>query len=278
MKTAFNSDKRIGIQAVRRALILLEALAEAEGGLALSDLSKQRRLNKSTAYQLLTTLHASGFVEKDPTTRRYRLGAKVLEIARSFLDSSDLIARSEALLREIRGRTGETATLNLLAGDHRITAARAESPHPLRLSASLGELAPLLRGAGGKAIAAFLPKELRKSLIAQAEKKGELGKGQARAVVKELRKVRARGYSVTLGEHVPGGFGIAVPLFDEAHQVIGSLGLSGPIERLTPSLRKEAIMLLHRASGQLSLARDHKVLATTQRRTDISKRTEVAYG
>lgn len=252
MKTVFSNGKRTGVQAVRRALKLLEVLAVAQGAAALADLSQRARLNKSTTYQLLATLKSSGFVEKDEESRRYRLGLKVLQIARSFLDNSNLIFRSEPQLREIRDRTGETATLYLLYGDHRVTVARVESPHAIRRCVSVGEAAPLSKGAGGKVILAFLSGSQVRSILARAHRSSGPAKGAKAALAKDLAKIRAQGFAWTFGEHVPGAFGVAVPLFDGSARIIGSLALSGPIERLTPTLERKAVEILRRAASRLS--------------------------
>jgi len=180
METKFSDNKQTGVQAVRRALDLLIALARASGEASLTQLTQSSGLNKSTAYQLLAALRARGFVERDNETRHYRLGPTVLEIAASFLDESDLITRAEPVLKEIRDRTGETVTLHLLVGDQRVTVAKAESPNTLRRAAALGEVAPLLRGSAGKCILAFMGPRRIQSTISRAQRSGSLKKSETR--------------------------------------------------------------------------------------------------
>lgn len=55
MKTKFSNSKR-NVQAVARALSLLQAVAQNSEGSILTELSREEGLNKSTAYQLLATL------------------------------------------------------------------------------------------------------------------------------------------------------------------------------------------------------------------------------
>lgn len=151
MKTQFSHRKQ-KVQAVTRALSILQAVARKSEGSALTQLSREVGLNKSTAYQLLATLESEGLVEKDKESQRYRIGTKVLDIATTFLNGSDLIVNARPLLRIVRDQTGETATLRLLVGEHRVTVAKEESVHSIRRSVPWGEVAPLIRGAGGKAI------------------------------------------------------------------------------------------------------------------------------
>lgn len=268
----FSDNKPTGVQAVRKALDLLIALARTGGESTLTELVRRVGLNKSTAYQLLAGLRAKGFVEKNNETHRYRLGPTVLEIAASFLDESDLITRAEPVLKQIRDRTGETATLHLLVGDQRVTVVKAESPNPIRRTVSLGDVAPLLRGSGGKSILAFMGPRRIQSVISRLQRSGALKKTETQAFLKEMESIRTKGFSVNRGEHVPGGFGISVPLFGPGGEVIGSLGLSGPLGRLTPSLRNLAVELLTQAARRINEPRSLAMLRLKAAEPDTGRR------
>ncbi len=250
MKTAL-VNKQTGVQAVRRALDLLIALARTGGEASLAMLNQSASLNKSTAYQLLAALRARGFVEQDNETRRYRLGPTVLEIAASFLDESDLITRAEPALKQIRDRTGETATLHFLVGDQRVTVAKAESANTLRRAAALGEVAPLLRGSAGKCILAFMGPRRIQSIMSRAQRSGALKKSATQLFLKNLQAIRTKGFWINRGEHAPEGFGVGVPLFGAGGEVIGSLALSGPLQRLTAPLRDLAVEMLTEAARKI---------------------------
>jgi DNA-binding IclR family transcriptional regulator len=267
-----SDSKQSGVQAVRRALDLLLALSRAGGEASLTQLRQSAGLNKSTAYQLLAALRARGFVEQNNETRRYRLGPTVLEIAASFLDESDLITRAEPVLKQIRDRTGETATLHLLVGDQRVTVAKAESSNTLRRTAALGEVAPLLRGAAGKCIVAFMGARRIQSIISRAQKSAALKKSETQFFLKTLQTIRTKGFWVNRGEHAPEGFGVAVPLFGPGGEVIGSLALSGPLQRLTAPLRDLAVELLMDGAQRIGAPRSLRDLRAKAADADIAKK------
>jgi len=270
-ETTFSNGKQSGVQAVRRALDLLLALSRAGGEASLNQLRQSTGLNKSTAYQLLAALRARGFVEQDNETRRYRLGPTVLEIAACFLDESDLITRAESVLKQIRDRTGETATLHLLVGDQRVTVAKAESQNTLRRAAALGEVAPLLRGAAGKCIVAFMGARRIQSIISRAQRSGALKKSETQFFLKNLASIRAKGFWINRGEHAPEGFGVAVPLFGAGGEVIGSLALSGPLQRLTASLRELALELLTEGAQRIGAPHSLRELRSKAVEPDIAR-------
>jgi len=60
----------------------MEALARGDGyGLGPSAIGQQAGLDKATVTRLLRTLVEAGYVIQDETTRRYRLGGKILWLA-----------------------------------------------------------------------------------------------------------------------------------------------------------------------------------------------------
>lgn len=80
------TTKKIPCQCVYRALVLLENLA-AHPSARLTDLANETDLNKATAYRLLTTMQARGFVEQSKETQEYRLGSRPGELATLFAEA-----------------------------------------------------------------------------------------------------------------------------------------------------------------------------------------------
>ena len=73
------------IQSVERAAAILRLLAGGSRRLRLGDLAQTLGLAKPTAHGLLRTLQQEGFVEQDPATGEYQLGAELLQIGRAHV-------------------------------------------------------------------------------------------------------------------------------------------------------------------------------------------------
>jgi len=61
-----------------RVLLALEALADAPGGLGVTELGRRLGVDKSTAHRLLATMSARGFVRLNPHSQRYMLGLRLV--------------------------------------------------------------------------------------------------------------------------------------------------------------------------------------------------------
>src|SRR5205085_3366912 len=102
------SEDRYRVQSVERAFALLEALAETgPDGMTLSDLGRSLGVSKSTAYAILQTLLAGGFVADSGTgmSRRYRLGMALARLGDVVVSQ---IALRDVAMPGMRSLTAET--------------------------------------------------------------------------------------------------------------------------------------------------------------------------
>src|SRR5690606_16446687 len=93
------------VQAVERAMRLLEALAPAPDGLRLADVARDQGLAPSTAHRLLTTLEQSGFVQFEPISLRWQIGKRAFMVGIAYTRWQSLIATAQPFLRRLRDET-----------------------------------------------------------------------------------------------------------------------------------------------------------------------------
>ena len=84
-----------------------------------------------------------------------------------------------------------------------------ESTHSLRRVIPIGESLPLYKGAAGKVLLAWAPKEERNRMIVQY---GHLSE-------EEFASIRHNGYAITQDESEHGLFALSVPIFNFEEQV-----------------------------------------------------------
>jgi DNA-binding IclR family transcriptional regulator len=203
----------------RRVIDVLDAFAESGGDLGVTEIARRLRCSKSVVHRILVTLSEAGYVSADPSTRRYRLGAKALLLARAASVHDDLRRRALPHLQTIRERTGETATLSLVRGSVRMYAEQVESRNAVRQTVEVGSEAPLHLGASGKAILAFLAEDARPR------------EARSASLEADLDRIRRRGYAVSHAERIPGAASVAAPIFDHRGAVVGSVSAAGVLAR-----------------------------------------------
>src|SRR3989442_15343345 len=80
-----SNSERTGIQSVARAVGVLQALADSEGELGVTELGRRLGVHKATASRLVATLAEHRLVERNPMTDKYRLGFGLIHLAGSAM-------------------------------------------------------------------------------------------------------------------------------------------------------------------------------------------------
>ena len=246
-----NDDALKAVKSADRVLDLFELLSEWGRGPTHTEIAERLGIPKSSLSQLLKNLVSRDYVSLDGAERRYKLGGKFKLLAQRVEDRQDLTAAVQPFLERISQATRETSFLNILSGDHAQLTARSIGPQPLVAMLEVGQLIPLYRSAGGRAILAFLPDSFREDYTSRVVKSGSLTQQQADELRGRLDQVRQDSYSVSRDEFSHGISGVAVPLLSRSGVSIGSLIVSMPTSRFSVKSEREILSVLRTNASAL---------------------------
>jgi IclR family transcriptional regulator, KDG regulon repressor len=221
------------VQSVIRAIQILSLLGN-NPGLSVTQVSEQLQFPKSSTHDLLTTLEAEYFVQREKDLNRYHLSIRLFELGNLALGDFGIRKISEPFIRRLNELLDETVHLTVLENDEVLYIDCLESKKRLRTYSVIGIRAPLHNTAVGKAILAVLPEPEVDRIIRE---KG-LEKSTAKTIVdpmelkKALKATLKRGYSIDDSEHEDGVRCVGAPLMDYSGHVVGSISASGPTQRL----------------------------------------------
>lgn len=242
-----------------RDFALLERIADAEAiggaGIGVSALADLARRDKSQVSRALARLAAAGLVERDPASRRYRLGPKVFALAARAADGRLLIAAGEPM-RDLSRALGETVHLVALAGPEIVTL-RTESPHGYRAAGWVGRRVPALHTSAGRALLtdatpAEIARRFSSASFASAGPRARVR--DVAGLVEAVAEARAQGYAAVDEEFEPGVAGVSAPIRDFRGAVVAAINISAPADRLRPVLAvagERARETAGRISGEL---------------------------
>ena len=218
------------VEAVERALSVLEAFCEGEEELTLAALARKTGLYKSTILRLAGSLERFGYLRRG-ATGRYRLGPSLWRLGALYRRGFELGEQIRPELRRLVEATGETASFYVREGDERVCLYRLNSPQPIRHHLDEGVRLPLDRGAAGRILEAF------------AGAAGELHE-----------RIRLDSVYVSLGERHPDLAAAAVPTFDPAGRLIGALAVSALASRFDAEAQARALQALQASAARLRQA------------------------
>lgn len=228
---------------------ILEALAD--GTRSVAAIARAAQLPKSTVQRLLMTLEGRGMVSRTDRAEEWCLGARMLYLGLQARRGNGLHDVALPYLHHLRDRFGETVNLNLRVGDERVCIASVEGAHSVRMTGVLGQRSPLHSGAAARAILAFLPEAEIEAYLARVHLEPIASHtitdpGMLRTVLAETRD---RGYAFSVSERTSGVTSAGAPIWNELGEVVASINVSGPNDRLQ-SAPPEALSAAVREAGQ----------------------------
>lgn len=239
--------------AVERALSILETLAQ-RGSLSHAELCRKLEIPKSTATYLLATLERRGYLRRDRGEGKYHLGLKVLDLSRGVRTGEDLQEIAKPALQQLVERVHLTAHLAVLDRGEAVYIAKVEAPGFFKTDTWVGRRMPVNSTAVGKALTAALPGAELEAIIKEHGFKKQTPKTiiTQGKFLRELEKVRAQGYAIDDEENSLGGRCVAVPIYDSAGNVAGSVGVSGTTTQSDPAHLPKVIEAVKSAARKLS--------------------------
>jgi len=75
------------VESLLRGLQVLSLFNRNTPSLSLTEIKNTADLNKMTAFRVVSTLESAGYLERNPDTKRYRSGLKVLSLGFTAISS-----------------------------------------------------------------------------------------------------------------------------------------------------------------------------------------------
>lgn len=226
--------KRSSIQSVDRAAAILKTLAAGPRRLGVSELADRLALPRPTVHGLLQTLQAHGFVEQDRDSDKYRLGAGLLQLGNSYLDTNELRARSIAHADRLAERARGAVRVGVMHGPSVVVVHHVFNPDATFQVLEVGAQLPLHASALGKAMLAHAPATVLEDVVAEPLPRLTRRTLSSDALRAALAEVREHGFARERDEAVIGESSVAAPIFDHAGHAVGAIGVVGDTDRILP--------------------------------------------
>lgn len=207
---------------------VLDVISEASESVGVVDVARRLGLSTSTAHRVLVTLHQTGYLGRDVTGTKYRLGIVAHELADALFRRFPVRDAAAGHLRRLVEITGQTASLEVRLGWHAVSIAGEEGPSEIHSDLRLGKIVPLDQSASGKVILASLRGEDLKAFRAW---RGRSGAARNAA----LEAIRVAGYVVDEPSTDTPVRRVAFPVRDLAGTAIAAVSLEGPASDFDPA-------------------------------------------
>jgi DNA-binding IclR family transcriptional regulator len=241
-----------------RDLEVLEVLASAEAftqsGLGVQRIAELANRDKGQVSRVLATLAQSGFVDRDPKSRRYSLGHRFYALSLRTREAH-LAMLAEPHLLELVRLTQETAHLNVMRGGRILTIKTEVSQSGTRRSGWDGMYSPVTLSASGRALLANMADQEIEAWWAEHEDispAAEINSDLPRPIepitkgvvdivrtpitftqyMEMVEVIREVGYAISDGEFQDDVLDVASVIRDAANQPVAAFSVGVPKERI----------------------------------------------
>ena len=213
---------------IKKALAIIECVGKSPKPLKASQVSSITKLDRATAFRILTYLTSLGYIFKDTSANLYSLGHKIFE----FGDKSDFLKSLTTLcfehIKNLSYDTNHITYLAVLEGPHIVYCDKVDplgenAPRAFRMRLDAHSCAL------GKAILAFKSRDELREIY----KSYSLHKHTSNTITSldklytNLDKVRKNGFSVNEAETFDYVYGIGAPIMDAQRRAIAGIAISG---------------------------------------------------
>jgi IclR family transcriptional regulator, KDG regulon repressor len=221
------------VRAVTRALTILKSFSGRHVQ-SLAEVTLATGLDKGTTRRLLLTLMHSGFVTQDAGTLQYRLGRAVRELASDVGRDIDLKGLAQPILVDLAADLHMTVFLSVYHDGEALCLDRLHDMKGIEVHWwAVGGTLPHNCGGAPKLLLAFQPPDEIESALAKEKvaltPKSILAQDELR---KRLQLIRRRGWEMAVDDVTLGLTALAIPVRDEAGDIVCSISLAG----LTPQM------------------------------------------
>jgi len=246
--------QRGGVQSLGRAFAILEQVARHREGIGLAELSKLVGLHNSTTFHLAKTMVSLGYLRQEKETKRYRVGRPLFALAASALDEIEMVNVATPIMEELSRETGESSHFAVRMGDAVVVIARTSGPGAFQLTDRVGVVRPAHCTALGKVILASLRPDQLKRFLERVELKPSTKKSitEPAVLLREIAEIRRNAIAVDDGEFNPEVRCVAVPVYNFTGDVVGALGISAPVWRMSDHVLQSRAKAVKAAAGRLS--------------------------
>ena len=223
------SDKKVyRVQAVERALDILDCFDFHTREQSLIGICRSTGLNKSTALRLTSNLVARKYLSLDSSTGLYSLGMRLFDLGSVVFSSFSLRKAASGYMTRLQQETSATVLLGVLMDQQLVYVDKRDSEGTVRISSEIGWRRAPHFGMLGMVLMSSLPETLVEKMLQRypLEPNTKATITDPLRFKERLAQIVEDGYVAEHGEAVEGLIGVAAPVHDYSRRVVAAIGVA----------------------------------------------------
>jgi DNA-binding IclR family transcriptional regulator len=238
--------------ALEKGMDVVQALADAETGLTISEISERLKRGMSELFRIIVVMEKRGWLIKDPKTSRYNVSYQLLLLAHRGTPAHSLTESAAPVMQDLSTRIDQSCHLVIRSGNQALVIFRQENQRRYaNLSVRMGGVLDLITSCSGLMLLAHMEDGARDALIG-ALPKSKLSRAK---IDSEMKQMRSRGYAVRRSPMTEGVTDISAPVRGFDGRVVAALTVPylHVIDGSLPTSVDQARRLVEQSARQISL-------------------------
>lgn len=246
------------VQSLSRGLRILELLSD-NNEMSITELAAVLNVDKSTVSRLVETLRYHDFVQIRKSTKKYRLGFRILALSKTLEKNLNIIDIASPIMKRVSDELEQNIHLCAFNNMTAYVIDQVVRDNAYSISATIGMVEPVHASSVGKCILAYRHEGMRANMLKNYDyvKYTENTIDNQDDLLIELAKIKKQGYARDDEEVSTGIRCVAVPIFNFGNVVRYSIGISGTTTLMTEENMQLYIEKLSRAAKKISRELGH---------------------
>lgn len=246
------------IQSLEKGLAVLESF-RTHASMSLQEIAQRNGITMGSAQRVAFTLERTGYLAKDPRSKRYSVTVKGVGLGYSYLYRQPLFQHAHAVLHQLNQECGEIVNLSVPDdADNMVFVMRVAPARHIPEYLPAGTRIPCVSSASGRALWAYLSDEaldhrLHRVALVKHTPRSTTDVAALRAIIVQARQDQ---YSYADEEFFAGDVNVAAVITDDSGNPFAAVNISVPKPRWTlERARQELGPLVTRAARIISTQR-----------------------
>lgn len=224
-----------------KSLDILDCFKDDREEIGIKEIADMIGMPQSSVHRIIQSLEFNGMIYQNKETKKYRLGAKVLQMSTKVDCLKDFKDIAVKYMKQLNTTCDETINLAIANCDAIVNVYKVESSKLLRPNFVIGAKYPIYNTGLGKILLSDM--SMAPLQWVYEEHKEEIGKSFSEFKA-EIDQVKKQGYAVDDEEFSEGLRCVAAPIRGYGGKVLFSMSISAPVIRMGDKMFQEAIEMV----------------------------------
>jgi DNA-binding IclR family transcriptional regulator len=199
---------------LEKGLRILSLFNKENKNISQTEISKSIGLNMTSTYRYINTFVALGYLEKDSQTKRLRPGIRCMSLCTNLMQATDKLKLIKSEVDKFYKEHKITIDVGLINDETMMSIYRREAEETMTYNLQVVAVNCLHNTSTGKAYLSTLSEQELGVTVSRMPLQAKTARTITNKdqLLDEIKKTKARGYSMAIEEYLPGLITIGAPL------------------------------------------------------------------